>query len=82
MYSTLIGKMEKAKRYAEEPGRVSICQFEASFRGEHGSYTVGFRDGQWQCSCRFFPGHGTCSHTMALQRLLEPMLPAQSPAPA
>lgn len=34
MDSGLIGKIEKAKRYAEEKDRISISKFEAKFRGE------------------------------------------------
>ena len=33
-------------------------------------------DDHWHCSCDFFADHETCCHTMALERILEPMLPA------
>ncbi|MBI4298845.1 MAG: hypothetical protein HY666_03705 [Chloroflexi bacterium] len=78
MYSSLIGKIEKAKRYAEEPGRVTISDLKAAFRGEHDTHSVSFRRGEWLCSCEFFTGHGTCSHSMALQRILDGMLPIGS----
>jgi len=74
MYSSLIGKIEKAKRYAEEKERVSISNLKATFRGEHNTYSVSLEQGSWTCTCQFFTGHGTCSHTMALQRILEGML--------
>ena len=54
MQSSLIGKIEKAKRYAEEKERVSFVEFRASFRGEHNNYVVSYKEGKWRCSCRFF----------------------------
>ncbi|MBI2855348.1 MAG: SWIM zinc finger family protein [Chloroflexi bacterium] len=80
MYSSVIGKIEKARRYAEEKGRVNFDSFIARFRGEHDSYQVEYKEGTWGCSCQFFAGHGFCSHSMALQRMLEDMLsPAEVP---
>ena len=73
MYSSLIGKIEKARRYAEEPQRVSIRQLAATFRGDHSEYEVAYQDSRWHCTCSFFSSYGTCSHTMALQRNLEGM---------
>ncbi len=78
MHSSLIGKIQKANRYAQEPERVSFQQFSASFKGEHDSYTVSYRDGSWQCSCNFFSGWGVCSHTMTIQKLLGVMVPRQA----
>ena len=75
MYSGLIGKVQKAKGYAQERERVSFSSFAASFRGEHGNYQVIYREGSWRCSCDFFVGHHTCSHAMALERMLEGMIP-------
>jgi hypothetical protein len=34
MHSSLIGKIQKAHLYAEEPSRVEVHEFSASFRGE------------------------------------------------
>ena len=77
MNSSVIGKIEKAKIYAEERDRVRFDNFSASFRGEHDNHIVEYRDGNLVCSCLFFTGHGLCSHSMALQRILEDMLPAE-----
>jgi|TARA_Y100000031_G_scaffold48247_1_gene55238 hypothetical protein len=74
MDSGIIGKIEKAKRYAEEKERVSIASFKATFQGNHNTYDVDFDSGAWQCGCHFFTTRGTCSHTMALQRMLDEML--------
>lgn len=78
MQSSIIGKVEKAKRYAQEPGRVTLSEFATDFRGEHGNYAVSYKEGKWHCSCHFFSQRGLCSHTMALQRLFAEMLPEEA----
>ena len=77
MSSSYIGKVDKARKYAEEPDRVHIHTMEASFTGNHNTYRVVYRDGGWQCECAFFETRGVCSHIMALQRMLEEMLAGQ-----
>ena len=81
VHSSLIGKIDKAKRYAQEPERVRFSRLEATFKGEHDEYVVSYADGNWHCSCAFFAGWNVCSHTMALHRMLTPMLPREA-APA
>ena len=78
MYSSLIGKIEKAKRYAQERERVRFTQFAADFQGEHSTHRISYNEESWHCSCDFFTGHGVCSHTLALQQILEGMVPAQA----
>ena len=78
MRSSLIGKIEKAKRYAQEPDRVTLSDFTAQFRGGHDTHTVNYAQGKWHCSCYFFSQWGTCSHTMALQQMLGNMLPKEA----
>ncbi len=83
MHSSIIGKIDKAKKYAEEKDRVSITCLKATFQGNHSTYAVGFDSGSWHCECRFFLTRGMCSHTMAVQRMLDEMLVrSQDPAPA
>ena len=78
MHSSMIGKIEKAHRYAQEPDRVRFDALSASFHGGHDDYHVELRDGHWHCSCHTFESHvvGTCAHVMALQQILGGMLPA------
>jgi hypothetical protein len=78
MNSSRIHKIAKARRYAEEPGRVQFLSFEARFQGENDGHTITFRDGQWQCTCHFFQDWDDCCHTMAMQRILGVTLPASS----
>jgi len=80
MQSSLIGKIEKAKRYAQETERITFSELSLQFRGEHDIYTTSFKDGKWQCSCSFFASWGLCSHTMALEKILGNMLPKETPA--
>ena len=82
MNSSLIGKIEKARRYAQELHRVKITSLQADFQGEHRTHKVAFDNGEWHCSCEFFSKWDTCSHTMALERILGDMMAAGDEAPA
>jgi hypothetical protein len=77
MQSSLIGKIEKAKRYAQETERITFSEFTVKFRGEHNDYITGLKDGKWQCTCSFFSTWKICSHTMAMEKVLGNMLPAE-----
>ena len=74
MHSSMIGKVEKAMRYAHEPDRVKIGRLTASFAGDNGTHTISFDADQWHCDCHFFESAGGCSHTLAIQKMLDPML--------
>ncbi len=78
MNSSMIGKIEKAQRYEHEPERIAIKNLQADFRGEHDSYHITLDNDHWNCQCSFFSSHGTCSHVMAAQRILAPMLSLES----
>ena len=78
MDSGMISKIQKAKRYAEEPERIVFKEFQVVFTGDHSTYHVGYSNGEWSCQCHFFAQRGVCSHTMALERLLSPMLRPQA----
>jgi hypothetical protein len=78
--SSVIGKIEKAKRYAKERDRMRFDSLSVHFRGENGDHDVSLADGKWHCTCEFFTGHGTCAHSMALEHVLEGMLPAGATA--
>jgi len=78
MQSSLIGKIEKAKRYAQEPERITFSELSVKFRGDNNNYATEYKDGKWHCSCPFFSSRGVCSHTMALERILINMLPKEA----
>ncbi|GBD24421.1 hypothetical protein HRbin29_02099 [bacterium HR29] len=75
MHSSLIGKIEKARLYAQERDRVRFERLAVTFRGENDVHRVELADGAWRCSCDFFSGWGVCSHTMALEKILQGMVP-------
>ena len=76
MNSGMIGKIDKAHRYAQEPERMQISTFAASFHGSHDEYEVSFTENGWHCSCHTFEAHvlASCPHVMAAQQILAPML--------
>lgn len=75
MDSGMIAKIEKAKRYAQERHRIRFDSFQVAFEGNHGAHRVSYQGGRWACDCGFFASRGVCSHSMALERVLEGMLP-------
>jgi len=76
--SSLIGKIEKAKRYAKERERFQFNSLSVQVSGDNDAHEVTLSDGRWRCACDFFAGWGVCSHTMAIERMLEGMLPRQA----
>jgi carotenoid cleavage dioxygenase-like enzyme len=76
MDSGMIGKIDKAKRYAEERERISFNSFEVTFRGDNNTHTIQYQEGKWNCTCSFFQTRGVCGHTMAMEIILEGMLPS------
>jgi hypothetical protein len=77
----LIGKIEKAKRYAQERERFMFSSFKVAIKGDNNTHFVSYDDGKWSCDCEFFSLRGRCVHTMSLESILEQMIQAE-PAPA
>jgi len=75
MHSGMIGKVEKARRYAIERDRFDIMRLEVTVRGNNDSHRVHLEDGKWSCGCDFFEHNSTCAHTMALEIMFDGMLP-------
>ena len=71
----MIGKIEKAKRYAEQRDRFHFKQFSVTFSGDNNDHKVSFEDGVFHCDCEFFLMRQRCSHTMAMEQILDKMLP-------
>ena len=78
MDSGMIGKIQKARLYAEEPERICFEQFRVTVEGANSKHEVSYKEGSWRCTCNFFAGRGVCSHTMAMERLLGVMLPPEA----
>jgi hypothetical protein len=90
MHSSLIGKVEKANRYARELDRISIDRLSLTFRGDNDVHHVSLDAGQWHCTCHYFESWNSCVHLLSLQKIMGVMLPeeaqvsifaAQSPVP-
>jgi hypothetical protein len=80
MDSGMIGKIDKAKRYSQERHRFHFKNFTVTMDGENNSHTVNYENNQWHCDCDFFRSRGRCSHTMALEFILDGMIKAQPEA--
>ncbi len=76
----MIGKIEKAKRYARERHRIHFETFTVRIDGENNAHRVKFESGAWTCDCDFFQSRGVCSHTMAMEEILKDMLPQPTAA--
>ena len=71
----MIGKIEKAKFYAEERERIQFESLTVTLRGDNDAvHEVSYKGGTWQCDCSFFASRGVCSHTMAMERILADMV--------
>jgi hypothetical protein len=70
MDSGMIGKIEKAILYAQEPERITFEQFSVTFEGDHKEHKISYQQGRWTCDCKFFESRGVCSHVMTLERVL------------
>jgi len=77
MDSSMVSKIQKAKLYARERDRIQFHSFTVTVRGDHHTHQVTYDEGNWSCECEFFHQRGLCSHTMALERILDPMLQPQ-----
>jgi hypothetical protein len=75
MHSSLIGKIEKANRYARETDRITFEELALSFRGDNDTHRVSLDAGGWQCTCHFFESWSSCVHILTLQKVLGDMLP-------
>jgi hypothetical protein len=91
MHSSLIGKVEKANRYARELDRITIDRLTLTFRGDNDTHHLSLDAGQWHCTCHYFDSWKTCVHVLSVQKIMGVMLPetaqdsifsAQAPVPA
>ena len=70
MDSAMIGKIEKAMQYAQEPDRLRFETFTVTFKGDHQNHTITYNQGEWSCDCHFFEARGLCSPIMTIERVL------------
>jgi hypothetical protein len=70
----MIGKIEKAKFYAEERERIQFVSFQVNIQGDNSFHQVSYNQGDWNCDCDFFASRGSCAHTMAMEKVLADMV--------
>jgi hypothetical protein len=78
MHSSVIGKIEKAHRYARELDRITVEQLSVTFAGDNDTHHVTLGSGGWLCNCHYFDSWKTCAHVLAMQEILGVMLPEES----
>lgn len=71
---SMIGKIQKAKEYAEQPDRVTFHALSVQFKGNNDTYTVSLGPDGWHCTCAGFKKYAICPHIMTLERIFAPML--------
>lgn len=74
MHSSVIGKIEKANRYARELDRFQVERLSVTVRGDNDTHRVRLDPDGWQCACHAFESFGDCAHVLALQKVLGRML--------
>ncbi len=74
MHSSVIGKIEKANRYARELDRIRFERMSVTFRGDNDAHRVRLDADGWACTCHTFGSSGDCAHVLALQKALGTML--------
>lgn len=74
MHSSVIGRVEKANRYAHELDRIKFERLSVTFRGDNDSHRVRLDADGWACTCHTFGTSSDCAHVLALQKVLGGML--------
>ena len=70
MHSSVIGKIEKAHRYARERDRITVERLSVTFAGDNDAHRVTLEADGWQCNCHYFESWKTCAHIAAMQEIL------------
>jgi hypothetical protein len=71
---SMIGKIQKAKEYAEDPSRVTFHSLAVEFQGSNNTYQLTLGPEGWHCTCPGFQTYAICPHIMTMERLFGPML--------
>ena len=75
MHSSVIGKIEKANRYARERDRITVESLAVTFKGDNDTHRLSLGADGWDCNCHYFQSWQTCAHILAIQKILGEMLP-------
>lgn len=74
-----IGKKQKTSRISRDRTTIQFNDFRVEIEGENASHVVIFSNGVFTCDCEFFKSRKRCTHTMALEMILEGMLDMRVP---
>ncbi len=74
MHSSVIGKVEKANRYARELDRIRFERMSVTFRGDNDDHRIRLDADGWACTCHSFSIMNDCAHVLAMQKVLGVML--------
>ncbi len=80
MNSSMIGKIEKGILYAREKDRAHFQSFSLDFRGDNANHCVTFEKGHLRCNCEYFHQAKMCSHTLAVEKMLDGMVEVRKAA--
>ncbi len=75
MDSSLARKIAKANQYATQSDRFRFQNFAIGFHGDNHEHVIKYNDGKFDCDCEYFGHHAYCSHMLALEKMLAPMVP-------
>lgn len=68
--AALLQKIDKAKRYLNEPSRFSYKDDEYFLQSDHDVRQLTSSGNGWTCRCPFFQDHSICSHVIALEEYI------------
>ena len=79
----IVSDVKKAKRYSEEPERIRILNFQATWSGDNKEHRIEYDNGVWKNeTSSFFNTRGISTHVMAMERILKGMVEPHRVQPA
>lgn len=68
----IVSDVRKSKQYSEEPDRITIREFSASFRGDNREHRISYNNGVWDNpTSNYWTTNGISTHVMTMERLLK-----------
>lgn len=70
----ILRKEEKSKKYLNELYRFNLDTIGITINSEHGIRNVKYENEKFSCTCDFYKYYGTCSHIMAVEKLVDKLI--------
>lgn len=64
-------KIAKGKNYAEQPERYEVCNLELKMKSLNGERDITYKNGNWSCTCDFFPKANICPHIIGAKESIK-----------